>query len=288
MCYRKMSIEDRIFEEVARTAPEISSGMLERREGVGTENASGEEQLEADIHANNLLKERLTSMEGVGQYASEEEDTVTECGEGVAVTVDPLDGSSNVKSNNLTGTIVGIYEEDLPASGRSIISAFYIVYGPLTTAIRTKNDRVHEHVIEDHSEGVRIHTPNENLELPEPKVYGFGGGDDSWTDDFAGFADEIRQELKLRYGGAFVGDTKQILKHGGMFSYPHLEERPEGKLRLLFEANPMAHIFHAAGGSSSDGNQAILDKEPSHIHERTPLHVGNRELIERLESSLER
>lgn len=283
-----MRIEDRIFEEVARTAPEISSGMLKRREGVGTENSSGEEQLEADLHANELLKERLTEMEGVGQFASEEEEEVIDCGEGVSVTVDPLDGSSNVKSNNLIGTIVGIYEEDLPASGRSITSAFYILYGPLTTAIRTRDDEVHEHVIEDNHEGIEIHTPNEGLELPEPTVYGFGGGDDSWTEDFARFAEDIRQELKLRYGGAFVGDTKQILKHGGMFSYPHLDERPEGKLRLMFEANPMAHIFHAAGGASSDGEQSILDKEPEYIHERTPLHVGNRELIEKLESHLDR
>lgn len=281
-----MSIEDRIFEEVARTAPEISSGMLERREGVGTENSSGEEQLEADLHANRLLKERLTSLEGVGQFASEEEEDVTDCGEGVAVTVDPLDGSSNVKSNNLIGTIVGIYEDNLPTSGNTIISSFYIVYGPLTTAIRAKDDQVHEHVIEEYQDSVKIHTPNEGLELPEPTVYGFGGGDDSWTEDFQAFAEDIRQELKLRYGGAFVGDTKQVLKHGGMFSYPHLEERPEGKLRLLFEANPMAHIFHTAGGASSDGERSILEKEPEHIHERTPIHVGNRELIERLESHL--
>ncbi|MFT4868594.1 MAG: fructose-1,6-bisphosphatase I [Colwellia polaris] len=282
-----MTIEDRIFEEVARTAPEISSGMLRRREGVGEENSSGEEQLEADLHANRLLKERLTALEGVGQFASEEEEDVIECGEGVSVTVDPLDGSSNVKSNNLTGTIVAIYNEELPAPGHTITSAFYIVYGPLTTAIRSKDDQVHEHVIEDHRDGVKIHTLNEGLELPEPKVYGFGGGDDRWTSDFASFADEIRQEMKLRYGGAFVGDTKQILKHGGMFSYPHLEERPEGKLRLIFEANPMAHIFHNAGGASSDGERSILEKEPEHIHERTPVHVGNRELIERLESHLE-
>lgn len=281
-----MNVEDRIFQEVARAAPEISSGMLEGREGVGEKNSSGEEQLQADLHANELLKERITSLEGVGQFASEEEEDVIECGEGVAVTVDPLDGSSNVKSNNLIGTIVGIYDEKLPTSGRNIISSFYIVYGPLTTAIRTKDNQVHEHVIEDHREGVRIHTPNEGLEIPEPKVYGFGGGDSRWTEDFASFAEEIRQELKLRYGGAFVGDTKQVLKHGGMFSYPHLEERPEGKLRLLFEANPMAHIFHTAGGASSDGEKSILEKEPEHIHERTPIHVGNRELIERLESHL--
>lgn len=283
-----MRIEEKIFREVAEASPEISSGMLNRRSGAGTENSSGEEQLEADIYANRLIRERLSELEGVGEYASEEEEQVADVGSGVSVTVDPLDGSSNVKSNNLTGTIVGIYDEKLPAPGTELISSFYIVYGPLTTAIQVKDDRVHEHVLEPSREGVKIHTVEEDLRLPDPTVYGFGGGDDSWTEDFAGFAEEIRDELKLRYGGALVGDVKQVLKHGGMFSYPHLREKPEGKLRLMFEANPMAHVFHAAGGHSSDGQQPILEKEPDHLHQRTPLHLGNRELLRRMEDRLER
>lgn len=283
-----MRIEEKIFREVAEASPEISSGMLNRRSKAGTENSSGEEQLEADIHANRLIKERLSELDDVGEYASEEEEEVKDVGSGVSVTVDPLDGSSNVKSNNLTGTIVGIYDSELPAPGTEMISSFYIVYGPLTTAIQVKDGRVREHVLEPLEDGVEIHTVEEDLCLPNPTVYGFGGGDDSWTDDFARFADEIRNELKLRYGGALVGDVKQVLKHGGMFSYPHLEERPEGKLRLMFEANPMAHIFHEAGGHSSDGEMSILEKEPAELHERTPLHLGNEELVIRLEDRLER
>jgi fructose-1,6-bisphosphatase I len=283
-----MDVEEIIFREVAETAPEISSGMLRKRGKTDSVNSSGEKQLEADIHANNLLKQRLTSIDGVGEYASEEEEEVTRCGSGLSVTVDPLDGSSNVESNNLTGTIVGIYDGELPAPGTELVSSFYIVYGPLTTVIRAKDDRVLEHVIEPQRNSVEIHTVEEDLQIPEPTVYGFGGGDDSWTEGFQEFATEIRSELKLRYGGALVGDVKQVLKHGGMFSYPHLEERPEGKLRLMFEANPIAHIFHEAGGHSSDGERPILEKEPEHIHERTPLHLGNRELIERMEEKVER
>lgn len=283
-----MDVIDQVFRTVAETAPEISSGMLYRREGVGEENSSGEEQLEADVHANNLLKPKITAIDGVGQYASEEEEGVTDCGEGYAVTVDPLDGSSNVKSNNLTGTIVGIYDAELPAPGTEMVAAFYIVYGPLTTAIYAKNGSVSEYVIESTGDGVELHEVDEALELPDPTVYGFGGGDDSWTPDFKDFADEIREELKLRYGGALVGDVKQVLKYGGIFSYPHLEESPEGKLRLVFEANPMAYIFHCLGGRSSDGGSSILDIEPEELHQRTPLHLGNHSVISRLEESLDR
>jgi fructose-1,6-bisphosphatase I len=282
----EQEIIEEVFEAVAEAAPHISSGMLHRREYVGEENPSDEEQLEADVWANELLKEMLTSIEGVGQFASEEEENVLDCGEGPAVTVDPLDGSSNIPTNNLVGTIVGIYDGDLPCRGRNLVAAFYVVFGPLTSIMFAREGQVDEYVVEQKpGDQVETHLASEDIELPEAYVYGFGGNR-NWTDEFREFEDEISKELKLRYGGSLVGDVNQVMHQGGLFAYPARTDAPEGKLRLLFEANPMAYIMDAAGGSSSNGERNILDLEVEKLHQRTPLFLGNREEIERVENLL--
>ena len=107
-----------------------------------------------------------------------------------------------------------------------------------------------------------------------------------WTPEFTEYAREIEQELKLRYGGAMIGDVNQVLTYGGIFAYPALESNPDGKLRLQFEANPIAAIVEAAGGASSDGEQSLLDVDPDDVHGRVPVYLGNEDLIDRLETTL--
>lgn len=280
----KMSDEtvQEVFETVARVAPHISSGLLKRREYVGEENPSDEKQLEADVWANEFLKEEITSIEGVGQFASEEEEQITECGEGVSVAIDPLDGSSNIPTNNLVGTIVGIYDEELPCKGKNLISAFYVVYGPLMTIMKAEEGRVNEYVIEqDRNDQVEIHLASEDIRLPEAYVYGIGGNK-NWNDKMREFEAEISRELKLRYGGALVGDVNQVVHQGGLFSYPDRTDAPEGKLRLLFECNPIAYIVETAGGSSTNGEKSILDVEAEELHQRVPFFVGNENLISKV------
>ena len=275
-----------IFRKVAELTPHISSGLLHRREYVGDENPSNEKQLEADVWANEFFKEEITSIEGVGQFASEEEEEITECGEGLSVTIDPLDGSSNIPTNNLVGTIIGIYDEELPCKGRNLISAFYVVYGPLTTIMKAQNGQVNEYVIEEKSgDEVEIVMASEDMEMPEAKVYGFGGNK-NWTEEFREFEDEISKEYKLRYGGAFVGDINQTIHHGGLFAYPHRTDAPEGKYRLLFEANPVAYIIENAGGASTDRKRSILEVEASDIHQRVPFFAGDSGLVEKVEDEL--
>lgn len=279
-------VVEKVFESVAELAPHISSGMLHRREYVGEENPSNERQMEADVWANEFLKEEITSIEGVGQYASEEEEDITECGEGVSVAVDPLDGSSNIPTNNLVGTIVGIYDKELPCKGENLISAFYVVYGPLTSIMRTEGDQVNEYVLEEKKgDRVEIHLASEDLELPEPYVFGFGGNK-QWTEEFREFAHEIEEDLKLRYGGAFVGDINQTIHYGGLFAYPHRKDAPEGKYRLLFEANPVSYIIEKAGGSSTNREKSILQVEAEELHQRVPFFAGNTEMVERVEQEL--
>ncbi|MFB6291900.1 MAG: class 1 fructose-bisphosphatase [Candidatus Nanohaloarchaea archaeon] len=281
-------VVDRVLEEVAEAAPHITSGMLHRREYVGEENPSEERVREADVWANELLKEKITEIEGVGQFASEEEEEVTECGSGLAVAIDPLDGSSNIPTNNLVGTIVGIYDGELPCRGRKLVAAFYVLYGPLTTFTVARNGQVDEYVLEEKpGDKVELYKASEDIEVSEPYVYGFGGNK-NWTDVFREFEASISREYKLRYGGALVGDFNQMLHHGGIFAYPYRTDAPEGKYRLIFEGNPMAYIIENAEGASSNGEKSILDVKAEEIHQRVPFFAGHPDLIDRVEKELQR
>jgi fructose-1,6-bisphosphatase I len=276
-------VVETVLETVADTAPDIREGLVGRREYQEGENPSGEDQLAADVHADQLLEERLLAIDGVGSYASEEREEVVGEESGLSVAADPLDGSSNLKSNNSMGTIVAVYDAPLPARGRDLLAAAYVLYGPITTMMSAVDGNTTEYVIDD---GER-HVASEGLVLPEdPTVYGFGGRVPDWPDDFTEYAREIEQELKLRYSGAMIGDVNQVLTYGGVFAYPALDSAPDGKLRLQFEGNPIASIIESASGRSSDGEQSLLDVEPGDLHERVPVHVGNEALIDRLETAL--
>jgi len=275
---------DAIRDAVAATAPEIRAGLPGRREASGAENPSGERQLAADEYADDLLEARLGAVDGVGAYASEEREGVVDAGEGYSVAVDPLDGSSNLKPNNVMGTIVGVYDASLPAAGRDLVAAGYVLYGPITTMAFARDGTVTEYLVEDGS----VTTLREDVTLPDdPTVYGFGGRVPDWPDEFAAYADEIESELKLRYGGAMIGDVNQVLTYGGVFAYPALQSAPVGKLRLQFECNPVGYVVESAGGRSSNGRKSILDIDPDGLHQRTPVYLGNESLIDRLEAALD-
>lgn len=278
------TVVDRILEVVTQVGPEIADGLWTHRgAAVDDEHPTGDDAIEADVWADELLIDRLGSIDGVGQVASEERTEPIDVGDGLSVAIDPLDGSSNVKTNNLCGTIIGIFDAPLPAGGDDIVAAAYVLYGPITTMVVAVDETVTELALR----GGETRTLNRDLTLPtEPVVYGFGGKDPDWTPEFAAFAGEIREELKLRYGGAMVGDVNQILHHGGMFAYPALRDRPEGKLRLQFEGIPMGYIVEAAGGRASTGAGSMLEAVPADVHERTPVYLGNAELIDRLDASL--
>ncbi|PSQ16851.1 fructose-bisphosphatase class I [Halobacteriales archaeon QS_8_69_26] len=277
---------DAVIDLLAAAAPEIATGLRGRREAVDEENPSGERVMAADVWADEVLVDRLTDLDGVGEVASEERESVVDCGDGLSVTLDPLDGSSNLKSNNAMGTIFGIYSGDatLPAGGEDLVAATYVLYGPITTMMVARGGRVREYELT----GDDRHLVTDDVTLPgEPTVYGFGGRVPDWTDEFERFVRGVETELKLRYGGAMVGDVNQVMNYGGIFAYPALQGRPEGKLRLQYEAIPMAYVVESAGGASSDGAQSLLDVEPEGLHQRVPVHLGNEALIDRLERALD-
>ncbi|MFB6170501.1 MAG: class 1 fructose-bisphosphatase [Haloarculaceae archaeon] len=291
-----MSVEA-VLETVAATAPDVRAALPGRRRKTDEENPSGETQLAADVYADGLFEERLLALDSVASYASEEREAVVHADGGGGtyhLAVDPLDGSSNLRSNNPMGTIVGVYDAPLPTSGRNLVAAAYVLYGPITTMVAAVDGEVTEYVVEggadasDAASGAGARRAvREDVTLPDdPVVYGFGGRVPDWPDEFAAYVEAVEQELKLRYGGAMVADVSQVVTYGGIFAYPGLEDRPEGKLRLLFEGTPIGYIVESAGGASSDGEQSLLDVEATALHQRVPVHVGNEEYVERLEAAL--
>ncbi|SEO79639.1 fructose-1,6-bisphosphatase I [Halogranum amylolyticum] len=278
-----------IFDTVAALAPAIREALPGRRVQNDETNPSGETQLAADAYADELFLEELGSLDSVVEYASEERTKVVPTDgkreTGLSVAIDPLDGSSNLKSNNTMGTIVAVYDAPLPAEGADLVAAAYVLFGPITTMMTADADGVTEYLVDDGQRELL----EEDVRLPDdPSVYGFGGRVPDWTSDFATYAElvEADESMKLRYGGAMIGDINQVLTYGGIFAYPALESAPVGKLRLQFEGNPIAFIIESAGGRSSDGSQSLLEVEPTDLHQRVPVHVGNDELVEQLETVL--
>jgi fructose-1,6-bisphosphatase I len=182
------------------------------------------------------------------------------------------------------GTIVGVFDEPLPAPGSALVASGFVLYGPITTMLVARDGTVTEYLLDGEERSVLT----EDVMIPDdPVVYGFGGRIPDWTDQFRSYVDDVEADrLKLRYGGAMVADVNQVVTYGGIFGYPMLEDRPEGKLRLQFEGHPIAHVIETAGGASSDGARSLLDRDPDELHERTPLFVGTESLVDRLEVAL--
>ncbi|SEP01304.1 D-fructose 1,6-bisphosphatase [Halogranum amylolyticum] len=282
-----------IFATLAALAPEVRRALPGRRTKDNETNPSGETQLAADAYADELFLKHLGTLDGVIEYASEERAKVVSTDDsdidhdagGLSVAIDPLDGSGNLKSNNTVGTIVAVYDAPLPAAGSDLVAAAYVTFGPITTMIAADADGVTEYLIDN---GIR-EVLTEDVRLPaDPVVYGFGGWVPNWSSKFSAYVSEIKSDdsMKLRYGGAMIGDINQVLTYGGIYAYPALHSAPNGKLRLQFEANPIAFIIEGAGGRSSDGTQSLLDVEPTELHQRVPVYVGNEVLVEQLDEVL--
>ncbi len=272
----------RIVREIPRT--------LGMTEGV---NVYGEQQTELDVWSNGLLTRRLIRSGLVKQVASEEMKSVMKSDHGeYSVAIDPLDGSSNIKTNNLIGTIVGIYhDKQLPARGRDLLCALYFLYGPYVQAVIGIKNGVYLAAPAGRGTGAsRFLSNGEPHRLPaNGSVYGIGGSRDKWTLRVREFAEILeKRKLKFRYGGSFVGDYNQMLYGGGFFAYPELLDAPDGKYRLQFESIPVGYITERAGGKASTGKESILDVEPTSISQRVPTYLGNKELVTEFEGLVSR
>ncbi len=270
----------RLIWQIAVTGKYISAKIHEsNRKLAGLRNVYGEEQLALDRSADEILKNQLHHSGFVRQYASEEQEAIVEIGQGNGkyfVTADPLDGSSLVDTNLSIGTIIGIHRETFLTEGaRSMVAALYITYGPLITMVYSAGKGTHEFVLNREGEYV---LSQENIRLNEQgSIYSLGGLRKEWTDGHRRFVEFLEdQGYKLRYSGGFVPDINQVLiKKGGVFTYPALKKNPRGKLRLLFELQPMAFIVTQAGGMATDGRRDILSIPVEELDQCSPIYIGS-------------
>jgi len=245
----------------------------------GTSNLYGEEQLALDVLSDRIIKKRLIHSGVVCNIASEEMDEIFQAqadADGLySVAYDPLDGSSLVDVNLAVGTIVSIYEGcNLLQKGRNQVAALYILYGPRVSLVYSVGKGVHEFTMNHLMEYT---LSRENIVMkPEGDMYSPGGLRKKYQEGTEKFVRYLEEKgAKLRYSGGFVPDINQVIMKGkGIFMYPALNGSPNGKLRLLFELNPMAFLVENAGGAATDGKQSILDLEPQSLDHRAPVYIG--------------
>ncbi len=248
----------------------------------GTSNLYGEEQLALDVLSDRILRKRLMYSGVVCNIASEEMDEIFQVTSNplgmFSVAYDPLDGSSLVDVNLAVGTIVGIYQGDnLLQPGRNMVGAMYILYGPRVSMVYSVGKGVYEFTMNHLME---FTLTREKVQMkPSGDIYSPGGLRKKYTPENEAYIRYLEDKgSKLRYSGGFVPDINQILMKGkGIFMYPALTDSPNGKLRLLFELNPMAYLIEQAGGAATNGCMPILDMAPEGLDQRAPIYIGCKE-----------
>ncbi|MCA9121049.1 MAG: class 1 fructose-bisphosphatase [Planctomycetales bacterium] len=263
----------------------------------GDINVQGEVQQKLDVFSNDALIHCLSARESIGVLASEEDEKPLLVHKGsenahYAVVFDPLDGSSNIDVNVSVGTTFSILRRpegiglDEPEKwvlqpGAKQIAAGYVVYGSSTILVYSVGNGVHGFTL-DPAVGAYI-LSHPNMKMPEQGKY--YSVNEAYRDTFpVRYREYIRRlregtlghKYASRYIGSMVADFHRTLLKGGVFLYPPTESNPEGKLRLLYEANPVAFLAEQAGGTAIDGTRRVLDIQPKSIHQRTPLVVGSR------------
>lgn len=253
----------------------------------GTINGHNEEVQKLDVIANNLLIQHLS---GSGQFyalASEENDAPIYPAEGkdahYIICFDPLDGSSNIDVNISIGTIFSIHrkvsgdETDFFQPGKNQVAAGYIIYGTSTMFVYSTGNGVNGFTLDPMMGLFLLSHPNITLEKGN-KIYSvnegnFNNWDEETQNDVLGYK---KNKFKARYVGSMVADVHRTLLKGGVFLYPGDKQNPDGKLRLLYEASPMAYLFNQAGGVEyGHKNESILEIKPNNIHQRVPVKLGD-------------
>lgn len=262
----------------------------------GNTNVQGEEVKKLDVLSNDLFINMLRSSYTTCLMVSEENDDVIAVesekeGGKYVVCFDPLDGSSNIDCLVSIGTIFAVYkkdtdgvasEKDALKAGRHIVAAGYALYGSATMVVLSTGNGVNGFML-DPSIGEFILTDRNMKIKPRGKIYSINEGYEKfWPAPVKEYIrskkyPETGKPYGARYIGSMVADVHRTLKYGGIFGYPATSENPKGKLRLLYECNPMAFIIEQAGGMATTGTEPILDIQPEKIHQRVPVFLGSKE-----------
>ncbi|WP_316840026.1 class 1 fructose-bisphosphatase [Pedobacter gandavensis] len=285
------------------------AGLVDILGDAGTVNIQGEGQKKLDVFANIQFISALTSGGECCIVATEEEDEFVRIDSPVSknakyiVCIDPLDGSSNIDCNVAVGTIFSIYRRksvegeatlaDVLQKGTQQVAAGYVIYGSSTMLVYTTGKGVNGFTLDPSIGEFCLSHPN--MRIPEGgNIYSLNEG------NYVHFPEGVKKYLKYvqvhdeetnrpytsRYIGSMVGDIHRNLIKGGIYIYPTTAKSPNGKLRLLYECNPMAFIVEQAGGTASDGFNRILDIEPTELHQRSSIFIGSKEMVNMAEGMM--
>ncbi|HWQ63931.1 MAG TPA: class 1 fructose-bisphosphatase [Methanospirillum sp.] len=271
---------------ISRQMEPIRKAFFDNQFYENTLNASGEVQAALDKWSDAHLIKVIGESGYVREIASEEQEDIIRFENSrreYAMVMDPLDGSSLISTNLAVGTIVGIYESGgVMQKGSNLKAACYTLFGPLTVLVVSVGKGVQSFAWDPESE--HYYLLKKSFDIPEGKMYGSGGVYNDYIpahEKVLSYFDE--EGFKVRYSGSFVADCHQLLVYGGIYTYPALKKSPKGKLRLLFEANPLGYIITQAGGAITDGYQSPLDIQPEKVHQRTPIYIGSAGIIKKIE-----
>ncbi len=278
------------------------AGLVDILGATGSTNIQGEDVQRLDVIANETIARCLGYRGNVGIMVSEEDDEPRILKELDAeakyiVLFDPLDGSSNIDVNVSIGTIFSVLQrregveagkvmDHILQAGHQQIAAGYVIYSSSTVMVYTTGDGVHMFTLDPSIGAYRL--SRENVTIPPTgKTYSINEAYRSlFPEGVRRYLDWVKSDeaggFGLRYIGSLVADFHRTLLKGGVFLYPPTKKAPRGKLRLLYEANPLALIVEQAGGAASDGKQRILEKQPTALHERTPLVIGSKSEVDRV------
>ena len=282
------------------------AGLVDIIGSTGEQNIQSEKQQKLDVYANEKFINTLINRNIVCGIASEEEQTFISINSNdknnqnkYIVLIDPLDGSSNIDVNVSGGTIFSIYRrkskigaevsiDDFLQSGRFQVAAGYIIYGTSTMLFYTTGKGVNGFTLNP-AIGTFYHS-HSNVQIPKNgNIYSINEG------NYLQFPDYVKKYIKFcqeeederpftsRYIGSLVSDFHRNMIKGGIFLYPQTAKNPNGKLRLLYECNPIAFICEQAGGLAINGEKNILDIEPKELHERTPFYCGSEKMIQQFQ-----
>src|SRR3954465_2342492 len=278
-----------------------SAGLADILGSAEQENVQGEVQQKLDVFANETIIKALDHGGRLCAMASEEEPDIIpipegfKCGKYVLL-FDPVDGSSNIDVNVPVGTIFSVVRkitrgargemEDLLQPGRRQVAAGYVIYGSSTMLVYTTGQGVHGFTLDPSIGEFLLSHPN----IRTPAAGRYLSVNDSYQAQWEPQVQSLmayyrgqdgnRQPLNTRYVGSLVADFHRNLLGGGLFASPANRKNKRGKLRLLYEANPLAFIVEQAGGAATDGSERILDIQPSELHQRTPLYIGSKNEVE--------
>ena len=283
------------------------AGLVDIIGETGKTNVQDEKQQKLDVYANNKFRDTLINRNIICGYASEEDESFISVNSddknnqnSYIVLIDPLDGSSNIDVNVSVGTIFSVYRriseignsvsiDDFLQKGRNQVAAGYIIYGTSTMLVYTNGDGVNGFTL-DPAIGSFYHS-HANLKFPKKgSIYSVNEG------NYLQFPDYVKKYLKFsqmeednrpytsRYIGSLVSDFHRNLIKGGIFMYPSTSKNPKGKLRLLYECNPISFICEQAGGLAIDGEENILDIQPEALHQRVPFYCGSEKMINQVQT----